>query len=128
MGWLSGFDNSNESNSTNNIDDIATTNASYGNGSPVNINLSDLQIRGTDGGAARFTLAPTINVTDGGAIEAALGLAERSQEVQSQTALEFAEIARQAGQPAGALIENITKYGLAAIAVLAVVFVAWKSK
>lgn len=111
------FSNTTNPRTTNNT--ATTNNASYGAGSPVNLNLSNVS-GGKYGGV---NVNPTINLTDSGAIAAALQFATNANETSSAAGLKFAETARQAASPISASIENIGKYLLIA----AVVGVAiWK--
>lgn len=109
---------SNTSNPRTNTSTATTNNASYGAGSPVSINLSNLA-----GKKNSVNIAPTITLTDQGAIQAALNAATTISETAQASQLQFAETARQAASPISASLENIGKY--IAIAAVATVLI-WK--
>lgn len=98
------FSNTSNPRTTNNTS--TTNNASYGAGSPVNLNLNNVS-GGKYGGVS---VNPNITLTDAGAIAAALEFATNANETSSAAGLKFAETARQAASPISASIENIGKY------------------
>lgn len=107
-----GFFSNTSNPRTNTTTSTATTNnASYGAGSPVNLNLSNL----SQGKYGRVDINPTITLSDHGAIAAALNAAQQISETSSNNALTFAETARQAASPISASLENMGKYITVAI-------------
>lgn len=96
---------SNTSNPRTNSNTSTMNNASYGAGSPVNINLA--QVGG--GKYSDVKVNPNITLSDFGAIAAAFEFASNANETASASGLQMAELARQAGQPVNALLENLGK-------------------
>lgn len=89
-------------------------NVSYGSGSQMNYNLTDI--------AGNLDFHPTAIITalDGGAIAAAFNFAHEAE----MTALSLGDLALQAAQPVNTLIEKIGK-GAAIVAIIAIAAGAW---
>lgn len=95
------FSNTSNPRTTNNTS--TTNNASYGNGNPLNFNLSNV----ATGKYGSITLSPNIQMSDYGAIASAFAFAQNANETASVNGLKMAEIARQAGQPVNSVIEKL---------------------